>query len=85
MSKDETVYLGHMLDRARKIIAKVQGKTRADFDGDENLRLALAHLIQTIGEAAQGSRRHSRGTPRDPLEIDHGHAPQDRPRLHGHR
>jgi len=53
MAKDETVYLGHMLDRARKIIAKVEGKSRADFDDDENLRLALAHLIQTIGEAAR--------------------------------
>jgi uncharacterized protein with HEPN domain len=53
MPRDETVYLGHMLDRARKIITKIQGKTRADFDDDENLRLALAHLIQTIGEAAR--------------------------------
>ncbi len=53
MSKDETVYLGHMLDRARKIITNLQGKRRADFDTDENLRLALAHLIQTIGEAAR--------------------------------
>jgi uncharacterized protein with HEPN domain len=30
----------------------VQGIDRADFDRDENLRLALAHLIQIIGEAA---------------------------------
>jgi uncharacterized protein with HEPN domain len=27
--------------------------SRADFDGDENLRLALAHLVQTMGEAAR--------------------------------
>jgi uncharacterized protein with HEPN domain len=53
MTKDDTVYLGHMLDQARKIVVKVQGKTRAEFDADENLRLALAHLIQTIGEAAR--------------------------------
>jgi uncharacterized protein with HEPN domain len=25
---------------------------RTAFDGDENLRLALAHLVQIIGEAA---------------------------------
>ena len=37
------VYLGHMLDRAHK----------SSFDDDENLQLALAHLIQTIGEAAR--------------------------------
>jgi uncharacterized protein with HEPN domain len=53
MRKNEDVYLGHMLDRARKIVAKVAGKSRSDFDSDENLQFALAHLIQTIGEAAR--------------------------------
>jgi uncharacterized protein with HEPN domain len=53
MAKDESVYLGHMLDHARKVVGKVAGKCRANFDEDENLRLALAHLIQTIGEAAR--------------------------------
>jgi len=33
-------------------IEKVRRKNRADFDADENLRLALAYLIQIIGEAA---------------------------------
>lgn len=53
MPKDDRVYLGHMLDMARKAIAKTQGIQRADYDQDENLRLALAHLIQIIGEAAR--------------------------------
>ncbi len=53
MPKDDLVYLGHMLEMARKAIAKTQGIERADFDRDENLRLALAHLIQIIGEAAR--------------------------------
>ena len=53
MPKDDLVYLGHMLDTARKAIAKTHGIQRADFDRDENLRLALAHLIQIIGEAAR--------------------------------
>jgi uncharacterized protein with HEPN domain len=53
MTKDDSVYLGHMLDQARKVVGKVQGKARADFDADENLRLALAHIVQTIGEAAR--------------------------------
>ena len=52
MQRDDTVYLGHMLDTARKAAAKVRGKTRAQYDADEDLRLILAHLIQTIGEAA---------------------------------
>ena len=53
MPKDDTVYVGHMLDSARAAAGKAQGLDRAAFDDDENLRLALAHLIQTIGEAAR--------------------------------
>jgi uncharacterized protein with HEPN domain len=53
MQKDDFVYTGHMLDTARKATSKILGKTRAEYDQDENLRLALAHLIQTLGEAAR--------------------------------
>lgn len=52
MPRDDAVYVGHMLETARKAVAKVEGKSREDFDADENLRLALAYLIQIIGEAA---------------------------------
>ena len=52
MKKDELVYVGHMLDTARLVAAKIHGIDRTAFDQDDNLRLALAHLIQTIGEAA---------------------------------
>ncbi len=41
-----------MLDTARKAIEKVERKSRTDFDADETLRLALAYLIQIVGEAA---------------------------------
>lgn len=51
--KDDNLYLGHMLDTARKVTAKMHGQTRATFDSDENLRLAVLHLVQTIGEAAR--------------------------------
>lgn len=51
--KDDFVYLGHMLDMAGKIAARTAGLTRERFDEDEDLRLALAHLIQIIGEAAR--------------------------------
>jgi len=67
MQKDDIVYVGHMLDTARLIAGKVAGKTRAEFDADENLRLALAHLIQTMGEAA---RRVS-----PPFQQTHPHLP----------
>jgi uncharacterized protein with HEPN domain len=58
MQKDDLVYVGHMLDTARKAVEKTRGRDRADYDADENLRLALTHLLQTIGEAA---RRVSEG------------------------
>ena len=53
MPTDDRVYLGHMLDMARKARQLVQDKSRAEYDGDESLRLALAHLLQVIGEAAR--------------------------------
>ncbi|RRR67458.1 MAG: DUF86 domain-containing protein [Candidatus Viridilinea halotolerans] len=59
MSKDDMVYLGHMLDMARKIATKVHGISRQTYDNDENLRLALAHLVQVIGEAARRVSVHS--------------------------
>jgi uncharacterized protein with HEPN domain len=42
-----------MLDTAQRGVAKIRDKTRQDFDADENLRLALAYLLQIIGEAAR--------------------------------
>ncbi len=52
MNKDDLVYVGHMLDTAQSIVQKTSSVTRSVFDADENLQLALAHLIQIIGEAA---------------------------------
>jgi uncharacterized protein with HEPN domain len=64
MPKDNLVYVGHMLDTAKLAVKKIEGKTRADFDADENLRLALTHLIQVIGEAARMvSKDYSRKYP----------------------
>ena len=60
MSPRDLVYVGHMLDMARKAVGKIQGLSREAYDADENLRLALIHLIQVIGEAArQVSREFS--------------------------
>jgi uncharacterized protein with HEPN domain len=42
-----------MLDMARKAVGKVQDLPRDTYDADENLRLALTHLVQVIGEAAR--------------------------------
>ena len=53
MSQDDNLYFAHMLDMARKAAGKTEGIGRDVYDGDENLRLALAHLVQIIGEAAR--------------------------------
>ena len=53
MPKDDLIYVGHMLDTAALALRKVQGLGHHEFDENENLRLALTHLIQTFGEAAR--------------------------------
>ncbi len=53
MEKDDLVYVGHMLDTARKTISLARGKSREDLESDEALALALTHLLQVIGEAAR--------------------------------
>jgi len=65
MSPRDLVYVGHMLDMARKAVAKVRDLPRETYNADENLRLALIHLVQVIGEAArQVSREFTSTIPR---------------------
>jgi len=69
MSPRDLVYVGHMLDMAKKAVAKVQNLPRATYDADENLRLALIHLVQVIGEAARHvSRAFTAAHPEIPWE-----------------
>lgn len=51
--KDDSVYVGHMLDTSKKALSMMYGLTREDYDENEILRFALIHLIQVIGEAAR--------------------------------
>lgn len=53
MKKDDLVYVGHMLDAARDAVSKIRSGDKTSFDSDDNLQLALTHLIQIIGEAAR--------------------------------
>ncbi len=53
MSPRDLVYVEHMLDMARKAVGKAAGLSHGAFDADENLRLALTHLVQVIGEAGR--------------------------------
>ena len=63
----DLVYLGDMLDAARRVSAKTTDKTIDDFNADDNLQLAIVHLIQVIGEAAsrvsEEIRRNHPGVP----------------------
>lgn len=53
MPKDDELYLSHMLETARKATSKTRGISRDAYNEDETLRLALAHLVQILGEAAR--------------------------------
>jgi uncharacterized protein with HEPN domain len=53
MQPDDRLYLGHMLDMARKARDRIVELDKADYDADEDVRLALIHLVQVIGEAAR--------------------------------
>ena len=52
MLKDDWIYVGHMLEMGEKALELVSGKDRNTYDQDETLKLALTHLVQVIGEAA---------------------------------
>ncbi len=53
MLRDDSVYLEHLLEAARRAHAKVAGRSPSEWEEDEDLRLAVTHLVQTIGEAAR--------------------------------
>lgn len=67
MSPRDLVYVGHMLDMAKKAVGKAADLTHDTYDTDENLRLALTHLVQVIGEAGRRvSSEFSAGHPEIP-------------------
>jgi len=53
MSKDDLVYVWHMLETARKALSRISGVTREEYRRNEDLRIILTHLVQIIGEAAR--------------------------------
>ena len=52
--RDDSILLRHMLDASLKAVSFVNGKSRGDFDCDEQLGLATIRLLEIIGEAANG-------------------------------
>lgn len=53
MRRDDRVYFEHMLDVAVRAHAKVSGLSEEAWEADEDVRLAVTHLVQTLGEAAR--------------------------------
>lgn len=53
MPKDSKVYVQHMLDHSREVVALTQNLPEAEFNRNRVLRLAVTRLIQIIGEAAR--------------------------------
>ncbi len=49
---DDAVRLRHMLDAARKTVSLVAGKSRPEVAADELAQLALARLLEIVGEAS---------------------------------
>ena len=49
---DDSVRLRHILDAARKAVSLTVGKTRAEIVADDVAQLALARLLEIVGEAA---------------------------------
>jgi uncharacterized protein with HEPN domain len=53
MSKDDMVYVGHMLEMSEKALDFVSGLDKTAYEENEQLRLALIYIIQILGEAAR--------------------------------
>lgn len=52
MSPDDRWRVLHMIEAAEQAMAFIQGRNRADLDGDAMLRLALTRAVEIVGEAA---------------------------------
>ena len=52
MHSDDRVRLKHMLDAANDAVSFIDGRSRADLDGDKMLTLSLVRCLEIIGEAA---------------------------------
>ena len=53
MRREDRVYLEHMLDVAVRAHSKAVELSQEAWDANEDVRLAVTHLVQTLGEAAR--------------------------------
>lgn len=50
--RDPVIVLRHMLDHAVEAIELSAGRSRRDLENDRMFQLAILHLVQIVGEAA---------------------------------
>jgi uncharacterized protein with HEPN domain len=62
MSRNDEVYVRHILDAAREAVGLADGRTRTDLDTDRQLNLSLVRLLEVVGEAARGISTQFRET-----------------------
>jgi uncharacterized protein with HEPN domain len=53
MPLDDEVRVRHLVEAASKAMSYAAGRSRADLDDDELLRLALTKLVEVVGEAVK--------------------------------
>jgi uncharacterized protein with HEPN domain len=53
MHKDNLIYIGHILDRAEKIILYIDGMNELSFSQDEKTQSAVIREFEVMGEAAK--------------------------------
>lgn len=60
MKPDDLIRIRHMIEAARTVARFVEGRRRADLDGDTMLGFAIVRAIEIFGEAASKVSREAR-------------------------
>ena len=60
MKPDDVIRIRHMIEAARTVARFVEGRRRADLDGDTMLGFAIVRAIEIFGEAASKVSREAR-------------------------
>src|SRR5688572_27515790 len=62
MTKDDSVYIGHILQRSQKIMEFTAGMDEADFLKDEKTQSAVIRELEVIGEVSKRISENYRNT-----------------------
>jgi uncharacterized protein with HEPN domain len=54
MQRDDSVFIHHIIDAAQKALHFIKNREREDLNRDEMLSISLVHLLEIVGEAANG-------------------------------